>query len=362
SRPGTPVAAAPRRLLAWPAVAAGIAAWWSWLDAGTPAAWWTIETYVIPVAVALVVFTAVLVWLRRRAEAAVALAAGLVVGLWTLALAGWWSEPLRGVIVALVAVGITLALSFTPVRGIRPVAPVGAAVAMTGLALVAVQRAVEGPGWQVLWLVLLVATAYASGAGAAAARPARPSSTLYALVVPPAALIAAVAVIVPIADEPRILAGSLIMLAGLHLAAAWLDRLPLTALTRWVSLGGALAIGAGAWSLGAATQIEAVSLPVAAMCLIGAVLGMLRRRTSGEPWPAAEGPAWIAGLVLATVPSLLAAPTSARVWSYVILTLLAAGAVAALREPAGRAAEAVTSLPEPVDRAAAALVGLPPVD
>ncbi|MFB7883047.1 SCO7613 C-terminal domain-containing membrane protein [Microbacterium sp. NPDC056057] len=334
TRNGMPLLDAPRRLLAWPAVVAAIAAWWTWLDAGTPETYFTVESYVVPSAVVLVAFAALLVRLRRRVEASIALAAGLALGLWAPAVEGWTGEPLRGVVIALVAVAVCLAMSFTPVRSIRPAAPLGAAVAVIAIGLVAVERAFEGPDWQVLWLVLLVAVAYASGWGATLARPSRPASGLYALIVPPAALIAAIVAIMPLADEPRIVAGTIIMLAALHLAAAGLNRLPLTGTTRWISLAGAFAVGVAGSFLGAATEVEAVALPVAAMCLVGAVLGMLRRRRAGEVWPGAEGPAWIVGLVLATAPSLLVAAEPVRVWAYLALTLAAAAGVAALREPA----------------------------
>ncbi|MGU3644558.1 SCO7613 C-terminal domain-containing membrane protein [Microbacterium sp. C23T] len=362
TRDGMPLLDAPRRLLAWPAVVAAIAAWWTWLDAGTPDTYYTVESYVVPSAVVLVVFAALLVRLRRRVEASVALAGGLALGLWAPAVEGWTGEPLRGVVIALVAVAVCLALSFTPVRSIRPAAPLGAAVAVIAIGLVAVERAFEGPDWQVLWLVLLVAVAYASGWGATLARPGRLASGLYALIVPPAALIAAIVAIIPLADEPRIVAGTIIMLAALHLAAAGLDRLPLTGTTRWISLAGAFAVGAAGWFLGAATQVEAVSLPVAAMCLIGAVLGMLRRRRAGDVWPGAEGPAWIVGLVLATAPSLLVAAEPLRAWAYIVLTLAAAAGVAALREPARELAAAAAPSPAQVTAppAAGAVPPIPP--
>ncbi|WP_341995594.1 hypothetical protein MRBLWH7_002857 [Microbacterium sp. LWH7-1.2] len=332
-RDGMPLLDAPRRLLAWPAVVAAIVAWWSWLDAGTPGTHDAVESYVVPSAVVLVAFAALLVRLRRRAEASVALAGGLALGLWAPAVEGWTGDPVRGVVIALVAVAVCLALSFTPVRSIRPAAALGAAVAVIAIGLVAVERAFEGQGSQVLWLVLLVAVAYASGWGMTLARPSRLSSGLYALIVPPAALVAAVVAIVPVADEPRIVAGTLIMLAALHLSAAGFNRLPLTGTTRWISLTAAFVVGVAGWFLGAATEVEAVSLPVAAMCLVGAVLGMLRRRRAGAAWPGAEGPAWIVGLVLAGAPSLLVAAEPARIWAYVALTLAAAGGAAALREP-----------------------------
>lgn len=333
-RDGMPLPDAPRRLLAWPAVAAAIIAWWSWLDAGTPGTSFTVESYVVPSAVVLVAFAVLLVRLRRRAEGSVALTGGLALGLWAPAVAGWTGEPLRGAVIALVAVAVCLALSFTPVRSIRPAAALGAAVAVVSVGLVAVERAFEGQGSQVLWLVLLVAVAYASGWGMALARPSRLSSGLYALVVPPAALVAAVVAIVPVADEPRIVAGTIIMLAALHLSAAGFDSLPLTGTTRWISLAGAFVVGVAGWFLGAASEVEAVSLPVAAMCLAGAVLGMLRRRRAGAAWPGSEGPAWIVGVVLASAPSLLVAAEPARIWAYVALTLAAAGGAAAVREPA----------------------------
>jgi hypothetical protein len=332
-RAGVTLSAGWRRLLAWPTAGAAIAAWWSWLTAGTPGIEYTVESYVVPAAVLLVAFAALLVRLRRRIEASVAVGLGLAVGLWPPAIEGWAGEQLRGTIVALVAVSAALALAFTPARRIRPVAPVGAGVAIAGLGLVAVERAGDGPGWQVLWLVLLVAVAYASATGLVLAQPGHASARAYAWIVPGAALIAAVGAILPLADEPRIVAGTLIMLGGLHLASAGLDRLPLTSATRWISLAGAAAVGAAGWWLGAATEIEAVSLPVAGMCLLGAVLAMLRRRSAGAVWPDVEGAVWIAGLLLAAAPSLLAQQEAARAWAYVAVALLAAAGVAALREP-----------------------------
>ena len=67
-----PLARAPRRLLAWPAFAFATAALWFGLWTAPDVASLTVEAYAIPPAVGLLAFAALLVWLRRHGEAAVA--------------------------------------------------------------------------------------------------------------------------------------------------------------------------------------------------------------------------------------------------------------------------------------------------
>ncbi|MBD3943746.1 hypothetical protein IF188_18800 [Microbacterium sp. NEAU-LLC] len=352
---GVPVSRAPRRLLLWPALVATIAAWWSWLGDGTPATAFTVEAYTVPAAVALVAAAAMTAWLRRRAEASIALAAGLGIGLWNSAVVGWTGTPVRGAVVALVGAAIALALSFTPVRGIRPVSLVGAAVAVAGIALVVVERAADGP-WTPLWLLLLVVVAYASGFGMTRVRSRDAATQAYALVVPLAALVVAIVPLWPLLNEPRVVIAAFVVQGALHLAAAALDRLPWTAATRWVSFVGAVAVGAGALVQGHVDAIEAVTLPIALFCLGGAVLGMLRRGRAGRPWPDGEGAAWIGGLLLAGAPSLVAAPEPARVWTVIVAALVAAAALAAIPVRETPAVQAVT-----VEPAAPAPVALPTI-
>ncbi|MEU1973126.1 hypothetical protein ABZ477_15835 [Microbacterium sp. NPDC019599] len=331
--PGVPLRSAWRRLLLWPAVIALVLSWVSLLGDGTPQAVFTVEVEAVPVGVVFVAFAALLVWLRRRGEAAIALALGLASALWLPAIEGWTGTPLRGTLVAVAAALVALALALPPVRSIRPTAVVGATAAVVGLGLGTVERALDEAPLGALWLVLLVAVAYASGLGMTLARPENEWSRAYALVVPPAALVAAVLGLLSSSDEPVAVMVALGVLGLLHLGAAAAHRLPLTDVTRWTAFAGALVVaGAGIWQ-GGVEEIEAVSLPAAGMVLAGVVLATLRRRRDGDPWPGGESYAWLGGLVLATAPSIVAPAEPIRVWAVIATTLVAAGAASVSRVP-----------------------------
>jgi len=317
----------------WPAVVSVILGWWSLLASGIGRPITGVELQAIPAGLVLICFAALLVWLRRRAEATIAVAAGLALALWPSAIEGWTGDDLRGTIVAIAATLVCLVLSLPPLRGIRPPAIAGATVALVTVGLVAVDRALfDGPTGSA-WLVLLVAAAYASGTGTALARPERPSSRIYALVVPALALATSAVATLPSTVNGIVVAAALGALAVLHVGAAGLDRLPLTAVTRWTALVGATVVAGGAlvrWLVdGEVHEVEAVSLPVAGMLLAGAVVAAVRLRREGRPWPGLEVIAWLAGLVVATVPSIVAPAEPMRVWAIIIATLVA-GAVAAL--------------------------------
>jgi hypothetical protein len=345
---GVALTTAPRRLLVWPAVIAASAAWWTWLDAGTPAVAFTSESYTVPVAVWLVAFAAVLVRLRRRIEASIALGAGLLIGLLVPALTGglfpdlFGAQPdddaiLRRTVTAAVAAVVCLALTLTPVRSIRPPSVVGAAVAISAVGIVAVDRATawepDASTWRIAWLALFAAVAYASGVGLSLARPARLSSRGYAAVVPPIALgLAAVAVLASV-DDGRVVAVALTLLLLAHVASAAIGRAPFAGATRWTALGAALLVAAVSTLVGGAREIEFATLPVAAALGAGAVLAVLRRRRAGQEWPAGEQWVWAAALLLATLPSLLAAPEPARVWLLIGIALVVAAAIAATPIP-----------------------------
>jgi hypothetical protein len=346
-RDGVALAAAPRRLLVWPAVVAACAAWWTWLDAGTPAVAFTPESYSLPAGVALVVLAAVLVRLRRRAEASVAIGAGLLVGLVApVVTIGFFSvfgavpgseAVVRGTVTAAVAAAVCLALTLTPVRVIRPPSVVGAAVSLAAVGIFAVDRATtwqpDASTWRLAWLALLAAVAYASGAGLSLARPARLSSRGYAVVAPPVALaVAAVAVLGSVHDG-LVVAVALALLLTAHVASAAFEQAPFGRATRWTALGAALLVSAVAVLAGGAREIEFVTLPVAAALGAGAVFAVLRRRRSGIAWPAGEEWVWAAALVLATVPSLLAPPEPARAWLVIGIGLVVAAAIAATPIP-----------------------------
>ncbi|MBW9092781.1 hypothetical protein JNB62_03690 [Microbacterium jejuense] len=347
-RTGVAVTAAPRRLLAWPAVVSAGAAWWSWLDAGTPGAAYTAESYSVPAAVALVVFAAVLVRLRRRIEASVALGAGLLTGLVVPVLADgamplvFGALPdreavLRGSVTAAVAAAVCLVLTLTPLRVTRPPSVVGATVALAAVGVVAVDRVTEwdpdASTWRVAWLALFAAVAYASAVGLSLARPARASSHGYAVVVPPIALGIAAVGVLGFAHDGLVVAVALALLLAAHVASAAVDRVPFGRGTRWTALGGALLVAAVSVLAGGAREIEFAMLPVAAALGAGAVLAVLRRRRAGSTWPAGEQWVWAAALVVATLPSLIAPPEPARVWLLIGIALLVAAAIAATPIP-----------------------------
>lgn len=340
-RAGVPFEDAPRRLLVWPAIAAACIAWWAWLGAGTPGTEFTLETYAIPVTVVLVGSAVVLVRLRRRAEASIALGVGLTVGLVWPAVSGGYAasligvspaadDPLRSTVVALVSAAICLALTLTPVRGIRPPSVVGATVALTALGLATTVLTTDWSSdawpWPMAWLALFVGVAYASGSGLAGARPERLSSRGYAVALPPLALAAASVLALGAVGHGWVVAGALAVLLAAHLASAATGRAPFARATRWTSLAGALAV-ASVSVLAGGREVEFATLPIAAACGAGAVLAVLRRRRTGAPWPAGEPYVWGAALVLATLPSLLAPAEPARVWLLIGIALIAAGAI-----------------------------------
>lgn len=329
---GAPTARALRRLLAWPAFAFATAALWSGLTTAPNSSTFTIEAYAMPPAVGLLAFAVLLVWLRRHREAAVAITASFLLGLAAPALAGWSGSPVRGTIVAVVSAVLCLLLTCTPALRVRIPAVAGATTALFALALVTVERAIDPPE-QVAWLLLLLAAAYGSAFGVAFALRRAPRRSRYALIVPPVAVVAAAAAGVLSADRTPILTVALVVLAGLHVAASAIDRDPFGAATRWTALAAAAAFAAAGFTGGAATIdgvpiVELVSLPVALAVLAGSALAQWRRP---RPQPSEENAApdaellvWLAGLVLAVVPSVVAPVEPLRVWLGVIIPLVAA--------------------------------------
>jgi hypothetical protein len=325
---GVRLALAPRRLLVWPAAVAAVLAWWAWLRAGNLEASATIEIRAIPAAAILIGFAALLVWLRRRDEAAIAVAAGLALGLWAPAVAGWSGDALRGTLVAVASTLVCLVLSWGRLRGVHPVALVGALAALGGLGLITVERALHAGQWSAAWLLLLVGVAYASALGFALDPRRRVACRRYAVAVPALALAASSVAILPSTDDAIVVAIALAALLALHIGAAGIDRLPLTTLTRWTAFAGAMVVGTGALLQGGADQIESVSLPLAAACLTGAALAAFRIRRKTKAWPSAESVVWLAGLVIATAPSIVAPIEPLRTWALILLTLAAGTGVA----------------------------------
>ena len=326
---GIPLPGAPRRLLAWPAFAFATAALWSGLSTGPTASSLTVEAYALPPAIGLLVFAAVLVWLRRHAEAAVAISASFLLGLCVPALAGWTGSPARGTVVAIVAAAVCLLLSCTPAVRARIPALAGATTALLALALVALERAVDGPPAQIAWLLLLLGVAYASATGAAFAVRRWARRSWYAVIVPPVAVAAATAAGILSSDLVPVLTIALVVLAGLHLAASAIGRDPFGVATRWTGIVAAAAFAAAGFVGGAAkiddvAVIELVTVPVALMVLAGSALAQWRARREGHLVPDGELFVWLAGLVIAVLPSVVAPVESLRVWLVVVVPLAVA--------------------------------------
>ncbi|MEZ3160756.1 hypothetical protein AB1K54_09455 [Microbacterium sp. BWT-B31] len=329
---GAPLAAAPRRLFVWPAATAAVGAWWLWLAFAGPSGA-PVEAYAIPAGVALVGLAGALVRLRRRGEASVCLALGLAIGLGMPALASAGADA-RAIAVAVVAAGACLALALTPVRRVRPTAPVGAVVALAALGTVAIGRAVTGGAGDAAWLVLLVGTAIASGRGFALAEPARASSRAFAAAVVPLTVAAATLAVLPSGRSAAVVSAALALLTLLHVGCAALGREPLTAATRWTAFAGAAAVGIAGLALGGLAQVEAATLPLAGALLAAAALSTARRRRDGQPWPAGETSVWLAGLALATAPSLFAPIDAVRATTVIGAALAGAVGVALAPIPA----------------------------
>ncbi|MDY0908163.1 SCO7613 C-terminal domain-containing membrane protein [Microbacterium sp. CFBP9034] len=325
---GVPLRAAPRRLLAWPAFAAATAALWVGL---INADGYELEAFVLPPAVGLLLFAAVLVWLRRRPEASVAIGLSFALGLVAPALDAVLGSAVRGTAAALAAAALTIVLAWSPLRRSRGPAVVGAATALVALGIVAASRA-SLPPVELAWLLLLVATAFAGATGfvlasravTTTALPSFRAAAMFAVVVPPLALAVAVAAALAWVDDPLVLTVALGVLGGLHLASAALDRLPLGAATRWTAFAGAVVAASGALAWGGVRAVEAVSLPLAAVLLGGAALAMWHRARAGREWPGSERIPWLAGLVLVVAPSVAAEPSDARTWLVIAAALLAA--------------------------------------
>ncbi len=331
--PGVPTGAAVRRLAAWPAFAAAVAAWWTGVtDAAGPGLWPPLEAYTVAPAIGLAGFAAALAWLRRHVEAAVAVSLAIAVGLGVAALPTG-AEAARAVTATLVAAAIAVAVAWTPAR---KWGPAGAAAAVTAPAVATIDS-VGMPGadetsttvattMTATWLILPPATALVAGLGFTRAAPA-PSSAqqLYPAAMPPITIaVSALLAFGLTSGQGRAVTGALAFTALLllHLAAAAIGRAPLGGATRWTALAGAALLGLALSER--AGVVEAVSLPFAAALLAGAATAMLRSARAGRPWHAVDAGAWIAGLTAAIGASLLAPEDIVRTWLVVTACLLSA--------------------------------------
>ena len=309
---GAPLVLAARRVLIWPALGCATAALWSALARANIAAS-DIEAYVLPPAVALIVFAAVLIWLRRTPEATAATTLALVLGLVAPAITGWSGDPTRGTIVAVVSAALCLAAAWTPIRRSRGPALVLAGGSLIALALVALERVLASGAPAGSWLLLLVTAAFGSAAGLVHRRLGASIEKVYATVVPPLALAAASLTLLPVAGVGGAMVTALTVLGVVHLLSAGVGRVPVGAAARWTSLAAALLLGS-AITARSGSVIEAVSIPTALVLLAGAALAMRRCARRGLPWPGVEYGIWLAGIAVAIVPSVIAPVEPVRVW------------------------------------------------
>ncbi|MET0296007.1 MAG: hypothetical protein ABW024_01290 [Microbacterium sp.] len=317
---GAPVEQALRRLLAWPAFGVLTIALWVWLDGAWPEA--GLEAYVIAPAIGLLAFGALLLWLRRRVEAAVAVGLGLALGLVAPAVVSWTGPEIRGIVVAAVASAACLALTLTPARRVSAIAVMGASVSLAAVVIAALGRAWLDEPVHALWLALALAVALASAAGLAHGATSS-AATVYATVAPSLVLLPTGAAAVLVATEtPSVVVASVVLALtlALHIACAASHRLPFASVLRATSLAAAALAGGAFVVSGVLGEVEFASVPVGIAILAGALVSA---RRPGHSAPLERG-AWIAGLVAATAPSLLAQPDALRVWLVIGLSLAAA--------------------------------------
>ncbi len=339
SSDGVPFAAARRRALVWAAFAFGVAALWaavaeSRLFGDRP----TLEAYTVAPAAGLVALTIVLTWLRRHAEATLAATLAAVIGVVvpaSMALLPY--QPARPIIATAVAAALCAALAWTPARRLPGVSVAAAITTLAGAAIGAVLMAQWAPVAHSAWAIVPVAAAFLaaigfeSGAAPSTARRPSPGQHRFAAAAPPVALVlaaAAVANVMLVRDAWWVGALAIALLLVLSLAAAAVDRAPIGAATRWAATGGAALIAAALLQRGAV--IELVTLPIATAVLGGAALAMRRLARRGAAWPGVETMPWLAGVVVAVAPSLLAEPLPGRLWLLVSACLLVAVGLAAV--------------------------------
>ncbi|MDR6199805.1 SpoU rRNA methylase family enzyme [Microbacterium sp. SORGH_AS428] len=316
---GVPVTAAPRRLLAWPAFAGATAALWLWLGSAWPDA--ALEAYVVPPAVGLVAFAVLLSRLGRIPEATVAAAVGVGVGLLPLAATALSADATRGIVAAAIAAAVAGASAF--LARLRSSAPglAMAATALGALLLATSGLVVTGPEVAGLWAAAAVAVTLIVSAGLA--REASAAAVSVATVAGPVAtFVAAAAVVIAVATHGSFAVGLtlVLVLLALHLVSAGAHRVPLTPALRWTTWAVALVAGALMLAGGVFTEVEPAFAPAGVALAAGAVVAALRAdRTSPL-----ERTAWLAGLAITALPSVLAPVEPLRTWLVISLALAAA--------------------------------------
>lgn len=316
---GVPLAAAPRRLLAWPAFAGATAALWLWLGSAWPEA--ALEAYVVPPAVGLIAFAVLLSRLGRIPEATIAAALGVGVGLLPPAATALSGDATRGIVAAALATAVAGASAFLARLRSSPPGLASAATALGALLLAASGLVITGPEVAGLWAATAVAVTLIVGVGLA--RDTSAAAVSVATVsAPVATFVAAAAVISAVATHDSFAVGLtlVLVLLTLHLASAGAHRIPLTPALRWTTWAVALIAGSLMLAGGVFTEVELAFAPAGVALAGGAVLAAVRAdRTS-----ALERAAWLAGLTITALPSVFAPAEPLRAWLVISLALAAA--------------------------------------
>ncbi|WP_442923422.1 SCO7613 C-terminal domain-containing membrane protein [Microbacterium sp. JZ31] len=327
-RPSAPRPLAWRRLLIWPAVGAAVLAWWTWLSSHVLEG--TDELRLIPTAVVFALLCVALVLLRRSREACVAIVLAFVFGLVQLA-----GEPgARGVVVMLVAAALAFALTWSPVRRVPGLAASGATTALAAILgglfdrMFAFRPVPEEAA--PAWLLLPVVIAYLAAYGAARA-PQRPG--VFAHVVPPLSVLLSLSAFLALPRGVPVDAAAFLVLAAVHVASASVRRAPFGGVSRWAALVGALLLSGDALLRGTYEPLELVSLPVAVMLALGALVALRRRLRTPDDRSFVEHVVWLCGIAVAIVPSLTAPVTDVRTWIVIVVATTLALVAASLRHP-----------------------------
>lgn len=332
--PARPAPPSLRRLLVWAAFAAITWAWLSGVGEHTQNP--TLEMYVLPVAVGLAIFCAVLVWLRRLPEASLAIVLAIASGLGILAVARWGeTSPWPLIVIALIAAAIAIALHWSPTRRLWGVATAGATTALVTLVPAIVRLQLDGGLHSYWWVLLLAGAAYAAGLGATWREGGR---VMFAQFAPPTALAAATLMVLPGIHRAPLLIATLLVLAAVHLASALLARAPFGLASRIVSGIAAVIVGVLCLVIGAMTPVEWPTLAAAGIGLAGVVAVLVRRARAGTATEegqaiGSETAVWMSALVLAVLPSVIVSEHPLRTWLVIALAGGLAVAAGGVRHP-----------------------------
>jgi len=346
----------PRRHFGWIALVLGTAGLWLGLSRAGEVA---LESYVLPVAGALLVAAALIRRFGRVDRAVLAspvaallALAGLSVAFAPLALAGQTGSLGRPIVVG--TASAVLLLGASAIRWTRPRSAYLAAVALAGAGGVfltaagRVGRVLAEPGGQdgrlEAWLLpaalvfVVAGTLTIAGVrrGEEGGLPSVAARTRFGYGLVIAAIVGILFAEVVALDFGPLAAIRVILLAwtfsALHLVAFWLDPSPHGRMVSWVAIGSGVAVVLAGYEVSAPDPIEIVSVPLAVALLASGWLHLDATPTA-RSWP------WLApGVLVLLVPSLLLDVTESPLWRVVGLGVLAivivvAGAVRRLQAP-----------------------------